>query len=549
MSFAQIFEMISAIIGGLCVFLLGMRHMSDGMQAVAGNRLRRMIATVTDNRIGACATGAAVTCLIQSSSVTAVMAISMVNVGLMTLQQSIGIILGADIGTTITAWIVALHVTEHGLLILGVSGFFYLFSRNERVKFSSMFMLGIGMIFFGLSVMKQGMSPLRESTEFISWFSRFNPATYPGLFKCVLVGSVTTAVMQSSSATIAITILLANSGVIGFNTAVALVLGQNIGTTITAYLASLGGSTPAKRTAYAHILIKIIGVAVVFPFFYWYLRFLGWIMPDAISGDLGKQIALSHTLFNVIIVLLFLPLTNTLGRLLIFLFPSKLRKEVPHLTYLDVGLAETPSIALQESGNAILKMRDSVAKMLMWMGDELENPRVDPQRRKKLLHREEILDVMQKEIVEFISRILQKNLPFEVIAEGRRQLRIADEYESVSDYLISLLKLSDRLAAENSNLARQDLLNIKMLHAKVAQYLALIGDALATSNSDIMTKATSHGTQITELAKRYRDEHLNQIEEPETSPQLTLIIIDMLQSYRKIRAHAMNIAEAVAGLK
>jgi phosphate:Na+ symporter len=547
--FTQVFEMLSGIIGGLCIFLLGMSYMSDGMQAIAGNRLRRMIATVTDNRIGACATGTAVTCLIQSSSVTAVMAISMVNVGLMTLQQSIGVILGADIGTTITAWIVALHVTKHGLIILGISGFFYLFSKNERIKFTSMFFLGIGMIFFGLAVMKNGMSPLSESASFIEWFSRFNPETYWGLFKCVLVGSLTTAIMQSSSATIAITILLANSNVIGFSTAVAMVLGQNIGTTITAYLAALGTTTGAKRTAYAHILIKIIGVAVIFPFFYLYMSFLDKIMPGALVGDIGKQIALSHTIFNVIIVLLFLPVTGIFCKLLIKLVPSRVKKEVPHLTYLDGGLAETPSIAIQESGNAILKMRSNVDKMMMWMGDELETPGRDPQLRKKLLHREEILDVMQKEIVEFITKIMQKNLPLETIAEGRRQLRIADEYESIGDYIMTLLKLSDRLAKLDSSTAKNDILNIKMLHTKVCHYLSIIGDALASSNTDILTRATSEGSQIVTTAKQYREEHLNQIEHAGTSPQQTLVIIDMLQSYRKIRAHAMNIAEAIAGEK
>jgi len=549
MGLELIVEMVSGIIGGLCIFLLGMHYMSDGMQAVAGTRLRRMISAVTDNRLSACATGTAVTCLIQSSSVTAVMAISMVNVGLMTLQQSIGVILGADIGTTITAWIVALHITKYGLLILGVAGFFYLFAKNERIKFTSMFFLGIGMIFFGLSVMKRGMSPLSESEVFIEWFSRFNPDTYWGLFKCVLVGSLTTAIMQSSSATIAITILLANSNVIGFSTAVALVLGQNIGTTITAYLASLGTSTASKRTAYAHILIKIIGVAVIFPFFYLYMDFLNAIMPAAIAGDIGKEIALSHTIFNVLIVMLFLPVTGLFCKLLIKLIPSRVKKEVPHLTYLDGGLAETPSIAIQESGTAVLKMRDNVDKMMTWLGIEIETPGHDQNLRKKILHREEILDVMQKEIVEFITRIMQKNLPFDVIAECRQQLRIADEYESIGDYIMTLLKLNDRLATLDSNTLKSDILNIKTLHTRVCHYLITIGEALAAGNADILTKANSEGSQIVTMAKQYREEHLKQIELAGTSPQQTLVIIDMLQSYRKIRAHAVNIAEAIAGEK
>ncbi len=549
MEFEQIVEMASGILGGLCIFLLGMRYMSDGMQAVAGTRMRRMIAAVTDNRLSACMTGTAVTCLIQSSSVTAVMAISMVNVGLMTLPQSIGVLLGADLGTTITAWIVALHVTKYGLVILGISGFFYLFSSNERIKFTAMFFLGIGMIFFGLSVMKTGLNPLSTSDSFKEWFCRFTPDTYWGLFKCVLVGTVTTGILQSSSATIAITILLANSDVIGFHTAVALVLGQNIGTTVTAYLAALGASTASKRTAYAHILIKVIGVAVVFPFFYLYLKLLNVMMPEALAGDIGKQIAFSHTVFNVIIVLLFLPATGLLCKLLIKLIPSRVRKEVPHLAYLDAGLTETPAIAIQESRNAVLKMCGSVDKMMVWLGDELEHPGHNQLQRKKLLHREEILDVMQKEVVEFITRIMQKNLPFNMITEGRQQLRIADEYESISDYIITLLKLNDRLAALNPGNSQKDVLNVKALHTKVCQYLTAIGEALATGDTDILPRATSEGSQITDLAKQYREEHLNQIAHAGTSPLQTLVIIDMLQSYRKIRAHAINIAEAIAGEK
>ena len=194
-------------------------------------------------------------------------------------------------------------------------------------------------------------------------------------------------------------------------------------------------------------------------------------------------------------------------------------------------------------------MRDGVDKMMMWMGDELETPGHDQQMRKKLLHREEVLDVMQKEVVEFITRIMQKNLPIDVVEECRQQLRIADEYESISDYIITLLKLNDRLSALNEDSSKNDLLNIKMLHSKVCHYLSNIGDALASGNADIITKATSEGSQLTNLAKKFRDEHLSQIEHADTSAQQTLIIIDMLQSYRKIRSHALNIAEAIAGEK
>ena len=264
---AMILDMIFHVVGGLCIFLLGMKHMSEGMQAVAGARLRRMIAAVTDNRIIACGTGAGVTALIQSSSVTAVMAVALVNSGVMTLTQAIGVILGADIGTTITAWLVALNIIDYGLPTLGIAGFFYLFSKSERVRYSAMILMGVGMIFFGLHLMKYGLAPVRNSEHIVELFSRFEPKTYVGVLKCVLVGAVVTAIVQSSSATVAITITLAQTGVVDFGTAVALVLGQNIGTTITAYLASLGASTNAKRVAYAHILVKVIAVCIMVPVF------------------------------------------------------------------------------------------------------------------------------------------------------------------------------------------------------------------------------------------------------------------------------------------
>jgi len=545
----QIVGLFSGIVGGLCIFLLGMQYMSDGMQAIAGNRLRKMIATVTGNRLAACATGTTVTCLIQSSSVTAVMAITMVNAGLMTLQQSIGVLLGADLGTTITAWIVALKVTKYGLPIMGVAGFFYLFSKRERIRFTAMTIMGVGMVFYGLLIMKGGLAPLSDSQDFIDWFSRFTPDTYWGLFKCVLVGSFVTAIMQSSSATIAITMLLAVDSVISFETSVALVLGQNIGTTITAYLAALGTSTTAKRTAYAHILIKVIGVMVVFPLFYVYLDLIDLLMPSVLVGDIAKQIAFSHTLFNIFIVLLFLPLIGLLVLLLKKLVPAKAVKEVPHLTFLDLGLTETPTMAIQQSANEVLVMRDGVNKMMGWLKEDIETSGKSPKEGQKLFQREEILDVMQKEIVEFISKIMGRDVPDNVIVEARCQLRNADEYESISDYVITIVKLFRKLGKLDDGINQADLKNVLALHDHVAQYLDMVGQALESEDRDGMVKAKTEGQAIIAFYKQCRDEHLERIKHANVPAAHTLIITDILQSYRKIEDHALNIAEVVAGEK
>lgn len=246
-----IVKMVFGITGGLGIFLLGMKNMSEGMQAVAGERMRKLINAVTNNRIVACGVGIAVTSLIQSSSVTSVMVLGMVNAGLMNLTQAIGVILGADIGTTITGWILVLEVARYGMPIIGLSSFFFLFSKRDSVRYTAMLILGLGMVFFGLQLMKEGFYPLREMPGFIVWFSKFTPTSYFGVLRCCIIGAMVTALIQSSSATLGITMGLVGTGVINFETAAALVLGENIGTTITACLASIGGSTNAKRTACA----------------------------------------------------------------------------------------------------------------------------------------------------------------------------------------------------------------------------------------------------------------------------------------------------------
>jgi len=274
---SQALEIIFQVCGGLGIFLLGMKNMSEGMQAVAGERLRRMIGAVTNNRLLACGVGTLVTCIIQSSSVTTVMVVGMVNASIMNLLQAIGVILGANIGTTITGWILVIKISKYGLPLLGASSFFYLFSKRDSIRFFFMFLMGLGMVFFGLELMTQGFAPIKEMPGFIAWFHRFHPDTYFDVWKCVLVGAALTAIVQSSSATLGITMALALTGTIDYRTAAALILGENIGTTITAVLASLGAATNARRAAYAHVAFNVIGVCWITAIFTPYTNMVSWL--------------------------------------------------------------------------------------------------------------------------------------------------------------------------------------------------------------------------------------------------------------------------------
>ena len=471
----------------------------------------------------------------------------MVNAGIMNLKQSIGVIMGADIGTTITAWLIALKIADYGLPILGISAFFYLFSKHERVRYTAMMFVGLGMIFFGLELMKDGLLPLRNNEQIIGLMSQFVPDTYFGVIKCIGAGALITALIQSSSATVAITITLAKTGIIGYDTAVALVLGENIGTTITAYLASLGASANAKRAAYAHIAIKVFGVSLLVPIFYQYFGLLNMLFSDTM--DIASRIAFAHSGFNILIVTLFIGFINPLSRFVTWLAPAASHEEKTHLTYLDVRMIETPIIAIQQSYDEVKRMGKSVQKMLGWLRTCLLSDTNNETIEKQIFHREQVLDLIQKEVVEFISNLMTGTLPQNVTEEARQQLRLADEYESISDYIASTLKIILRMRNNNLNLTERGLSEICSLHDSLNEYLDFIYNAVGERNSEILNKAMTEDSAIRYKIKNFRGRHLNRLAAEEASPTMSLVYMDLLNSYRRMLDHAFNIAEVLSGEK
>lgn len=552
--------MIFGVLGGLGIFLLGMKNMSESMQAVAGNKFRKLINAITNNRLVACSVGALVTCLVQSSSVTTVMAVGMVNAGIMNLAQAIGVIFGANIGTTITGWILVVKIGKYGLPMLGISAIFYLFTRHEKIRYTAGVFLGLGMVFFGLELMKNGFAPLREIPAFTDWFARFSPTGYFGVLKCCLVGAALTAIVQSSSATIGITMSLAYSGIIDFPTAVALVLGENIGTTVTAFLASLGASDNAKRASYAHIIFNIIGVIWITSIFWLYVglikKFVGVDVAAKVIVD-GKVtfpnmlegIAAAHTGFNVVNVIIFLPLIGLLSKLLYIIKPEKLQHEEPHLTALDVRLLDVPAISVQQSQSEILKMSQTVSKMLRTLYDIMARQEPNEKKEHEIFKNEDNLDLYQKEIIEFLSAVMAGNISHEVMNEGRTQLRISDELESVGDYITSILKFNLKMRDANEKISKMGLEEILSLHRQVQEYVELVNTALVQNNHGILSKAQAEGREITHKMKDVRAKHLTRVGTSPVTPINSLIYTDMLNSYRRIKDHTLNIAEVLAGEK
>ena len=558
-------KMAFDILGGFGVFLLGMKYMSEGMQAVAGERLRRMIGSVTNNRFLACGVGTAVTTVIQSSSITTVLVVGMVNAGIMTLLQAIGVIAGANIGTTITGWVVTFSVDKYGLPLLGAAILFYLFTKRDRIRFSAMFVMGLGMVFYGLQLMKIGFSPVKDMPDFVAWFHRFEPHSYFGVLKCCMAGAILTAIVQSSSATLAITMTLAFSGAINYHTAAALVLGENIGTTITAFLASLGTSANARRAAYAHILFNVFGVMWITSIFFWYTDGIVWFVETfqhsegpnvAVYTDTGvtyphvmAAIAATHTGFNVINTLLFLPMIGYVARFLNWAVKERTTSEEPRLTYLDVRLFDTPNIALEQSDAEVVKMGRRVIQMLGQLHDIFSTGNVESDKVEPIFQGENDLDVVQKEVVEFIGHIMAGNITHETMQTAREQLRMADEFESISDYIATIVKLRLKMKDTDQVLSPEALEEILTLHEKVGRYIDNVVKAVADENAAFLSEAMIKGNAITKYMKECRNRHLIRVGDGKATPLKSLIYTDILSSYRRIKDHAFNIAEVLAGEK
>ncbi len=556
MSIGLFFGISTQVVGGLGVFLLGMKFMSEGMQAVAGSRLRRMISSVTDNRIVACFIGTLITGIVQSSSVTTVMVVGFVNSGFMTLLQAIGVILGANIGTTVTAWIIALKIGKFGLPIVGVAAFFFLFAKKERVRYTAMTLLGVGMVFFGLTIMGAAFKTPEVKDYLTQAFTVLDGATYIGVLKCAFFGCLATAIVQSSSATIGITIALARSGIIDLDTAAALVLGLNIGTTVTAFLASIGTSTNAKRAAYSHIIFNVIGTLWLIPFFFAYTSMIESLFAH-LQGffaetqedwdDITAKIALVHTGFNVINTIVFLPMMGLLAKLVKKLAPDKTRNEVNHLAYFDVRMLHTPALAIVQSKEQTLAMAGSVEKMTDWLGEVLASEERREEVERRILRREVILNNMRKEVVVFLSEMLTGQVPHDVIDEARSEIRLADEYENLSNYLASVLKDHTKLRDDQIGVSPEGQKELVSLHSEIAKYIKLINDAVRDSDQSVLVRVQEDGERITARIEEFRNLHLIRLSEKRVPAMKSLVYTDMLHNFRRIKDHGLNIAELLAG--
>ena len=538
-------NIIFNVIGGLGIFLYGMENMSGGMQKLAGKKLKKILAALTTNRIMAVLIGIFVTMLVQSSSVSTVMTIGFVNASLLTLKQALGVILGANIGTTVTGWLLVLNIGKYGLPITGAAAISYVFFKSDKARTRALTVMGLGLIFLGLDLMSNGLKPIRTMPEFIELFKLFNADTYFGAVKVAIVGACITGIVQSSAATLGITITLAVQGLIDYPTAVALVLGENVGTTVTAFLASLGATTNAKRAAYAHTIINTVGVIWVTAIFPLYIKFLGHIVD--VENNITFGIATAHTMFNVLNVFLFMPFTGPLSSFLTKIVKDS-GKSDEKVTKLDKLMVGTPSVVVGQTKTEILTMGQNIKEMMFALEETFaKNEMISDLKLTRLQKIENDLDLYQKEISDVNFLILNKDLTDSMREETRKNLEVCDEYETISDYLMrigkSIRKIQDNDIEINEK-ARKTLFD---LNENIEILFREINLAYETKDKERFIRAIKQSNEITEKFRQARSFHLANVKEG-SSAVFSTSYMDILNHYRRIRDHIFNIIEVFTRL-
>ena len=538
-------NIIFNVIGGLGIFLYGMENMSGGMQKLAGKRLKKILAALTTNRIMAVIMGIFVTMLVQSSSVSTVMTIGFVNASLLTLKQALGVILGANIGTTVTGWLLVLNIGKYGLPITGAAAISYVFFRSDKARTRALTVMGLGLIFLGLDLMSNGLKPIRSMPEFIELFKLFNADTYFGAVKVACIGALITGIVQSSAATLGITITLAVQGLIDYPTAVALVLGENVGTTITAFLASLGATTNAKRAAYAHTIINIIGVIWVTSIFPFYIKFLGHIVD--VENNITFGIATAHTMFNVLNVILFIPFTGPLSVFLTKLVKDS-GKSAEKVTKLDKLMVGTPSFVVGQTKIEVLTMGQNIKEMMFALEETLaKNEVISDAKLARLQKIENDLDLYQKEVTDVNFLILNKDLTDSMREETRKNLEVCDEYETISDYLMRIAKSIRKIQDNDIVINDKGRKTLFDLNENIEMLFREINISYETKDKERFIKAIKKANEITEKFRQARNFHLENVKEG-TSAVFSTSYMDILNHYRRIRDHIFNIIEVFTRL-
>jgi len=526
-------EIILAVIGGMGLLLYGMHIMSEGLQKIAGHRLRNALSSLTQNKVVSLIVGALVTMLFQSSTATTVILVGLTSASIITLKQTLGIILGADIGTTVTAQLIALKVTEISLPIVGIGATIIFFTKRDKYKRIGQALLGFGLLFLGLKIMAEGMYPLRESQFFKDILLQMsdNPLL------AIVVAAIFTFLIHSSAATIGIMMLLAIQGILPLMSAIYLMYGANIGTSFTAVLSSLGSSREAQRVATAHVIFKVAGVLVFLPLTIPFANLI-----KSVTTDPGFQVANAHTLFNIVIALAFLPFTSYFAAFLEKIVPEK-KEQKAEPQYLDYSLIDTPSIALGLALKEVVFISDNTVRMIRDAKTTFD--KYDSNLIESILKMENMIDHHTVETRQYLIQVLRHPLSRKEFNKCLRLINTVNELETIGDIIEkNVLYLAESKKINNSEFSEAGKRELDLLHRKLYELANVVNNVILTNDTAMTHTALSLYEEITDLEFRSRIAHIQRLSRGISESENTSTIhLDLINAYLKISQHLAHIIE------
>ena len=550
------------LLGSLALFLYGMKIMSEGLQKFAGDRLRSILTAMTTNRVTGVLTGMLITALIQSSSATTVMVVSFVNAGLLDLAQSIGVIMGANIGTTVTAWIISalgfkVDVSAFSLPLLAI-GIPLLFSAKSTRKSVGEFIFGFAFLFMGLNLLKVNAPDLSENPDMLAFVQNYTDMGFLSVLLFVLIGTVLTMIVQASAATMAITLIMCANGWISFELGAALVLGENIGTTITANLAALTANTQARRAAMAHLMFNVFGVVWVLLLFKPFLGVVDWIISDVMHVSEAEGVAVSfklsafHTCFNVCNVLILIWFVHLIEKTVCKIIPQKEQEEEYRLQFINGGLLSTAELSILQARKEINLFAERIQRMFRMVRDLLhtENENDFNKLFSRIEKYENISDNMEIEIANYLNKVSEGRLSSESKLQIQEMLREVTEIESIGESCYNLARTINHKRSGGIDFTENQYEHIhqmfRLTDNALSQMIELVED---THHQVDINKSFNIETEINNYRNQLKNQNILDVNNKEYDYQMGVYYMDIIAECEKLGDYVVNVVEASSDIK
>ena len=550
------------LFGSLALFLYGMKIMSEGLQKFAGDRLRRILTAMTTNRVTGVLTGVLITALVQSSSATTVMVVSFVNAGLLTLAQSIGVIMGANIGTTVTAWIISalgfkVDIAAFALPLLAF-GIPLLFSQKSNRKSIGEFIFGFSFLFMGLSMLQVNAPDLQKNPDMLAFVQNYTDMGFLSILLFVFIGTILTMVVQASAATMAITLIMCANGWISFELGAALVLGENIGTTITANLAALTGNTQARRAAMAHLMFNVFGVIWVLCAFPFFTAGVSWFVENVMgvtemSVAVPFKLSAFHSAFNICNVLILIWFVPLIERTVCAIIPQKEQDEEYRLRYITGGMLSTAELSILQASKEIHLFAERTRRMFGMVRDLLHTEKDDDFNRifSRVEKYENISDSMELEIANYLNQVSEGRLSSESKLQIRGMLREVTEIESIGDSCYNLARTINRKRQSNEDFTEQQYEHIHSMMTLDDEALAQMITVIEHTDHPVtdVNKSYNLENEINNFRNQLKNQNIIDVNNKDYSYQMGVYYMDIIAECEKLGDYVMNVVEASCDIK